>query len=253
MEKVTILIFMVVLSTAIWAEVGFEFQGMGRAGVLVNQEGNQATVMDDKSANRIGRLGNEPDIYFEARFVAVHNSENGVWSNWAVQLSPINNSGGSWGSLTSGHIDTMLGIRQVYGEIGGLPFAPNLLWWAGRRYHQRWNIYITDHFVRDYSGTGGGVYGLGAGALDVAYVTGNQDDDGNSSSFMQSGGLMSHNIVLNGHFGAIDVDLTGKFTKDHTASVSDPDHTYGTGTATFGFDGAINYKFNKFFGREGFA
>ena len=52
--------------------------------------------------------------------------------------------------------------------------APEVTFWAGQRFYDRYNIDSQDYFFLDTSGFGGGVYNipLGLGNLAIAYLGG---------------------------------------------------------------------------------
>lgn len=109
------------------------------------------------------RLGNECDFYGE--FLFTGNIKQATGETVKISLMPnIYNGSAS----ESG--DAKLGMAQMYAEVGGLDFAPQASFWAGKRYHRGADVHIVDKFFEQLDGTGAGatVNALG-GKLDVAY------------------------------------------------------------------------------------
>src|SRR5205085_10733884 len=72
------------------------------------------------------------------------------------------------------------GTKQIYADISGLGFAPEMSFWAGQRYHRIQDVHIIDNWLmEDGDNFGAGVDGIKVGtlgALNVAvYSEGNVD------------------------------------------------------------------------------
>ena len=66
-------------------------------------------------------------------------------------------------------------LREAYVEMKNvIKSAPEVTFWAGQRFYDRYNIDSQDYFFLDTSGFGGGVYDipLGPGKLAIAYLGG---------------------------------------------------------------------------------
>ncbi len=108
------------------------------------------------------RLGNECNLYGEFGFND-YGTANGVKYHNMVMIneySPGTDIGTSYASF-----------EQMYSEISGVDFAPNVHFWAGKRFYGRANIDMLDHFFVRMDGVGGGAdnIGLGPGKLGLAY------------------------------------------------------------------------------------
>ena len=66
-------------------------------------------------------------------------------------------------------------LREAYVEMKNvIKSAPEVTFWAGQRFYDRYNIDSQDYFFLDTSGLGGGAYNipLGPGSLAIAYLGG---------------------------------------------------------------------------------
>ena len=66
-------------------------------------------------------------------------------------------------------------LREAYVEMKNvIKSAPEVTFWAGQRFYDRYNIDSQDYFFLDTSGFGGGAYNipLGPGKLAIAYLGG---------------------------------------------------------------------------------
>ncbi len=108
------------------------------------------------------RLGNECNLYGEFGFND-YGTANGVKYHNMVMINEYNAGTDIGGSKAS--------FEQMYSEISGVDFAPNVHFWAGQRFYGRANIDMLDHFFVRMDGVGGGAdnIGLGPGKLGLAY------------------------------------------------------------------------------------
>ena len=155
---------------------GFEFHGYGRAGLLINQNGDKGSafkVQDEGFAQKY-RLGNEDDTYAELELVKKFDV-NGAKGSIHYMFSTKSGSGNEYKTWTSGSStnpgseNDSFKTRQFYVDI-----TPNdgATYWAGKRYYGREDIHINDYYIKNYSGTGAGVQNikLGSGTADVALI-----------------------------------------------------------------------------------
>lgn len=155
---------------------GFEFHGYGRAGVLINQDGDKGNVfkVQDEGFAQKYRLGNEDDTYAELELVKKFDV-NGAKGSVHYMFSTKSGSGDEYKTWTSGSStkpgseNDLFKTRQFYVDI-----TPNdgVTYWAGKRYYGREDIHINDYYIKNYSGTGAGVQNikLGSGTADVALI-----------------------------------------------------------------------------------
>ncbi len=108
------------------------------------------------------RLGNECNLYGEFGFNDYGSAGGIKYHNMVMinEYSPGTDIGTSSASF-----------EQMYSEISGVDFAPNVNFWAGKRFYGRANIDMLDHFFVRMDGVGGGAdnIGIGPGKLGLAY------------------------------------------------------------------------------------
>ena len=146
------------------------FNGYMRAGVGVDKNGKFNG--NDGLAHKVGRLGNESNLYGEIGIGAdVAKVDDTVWtvnSMLAVQESGTN----SYTNL-NGENNNRIALRQFNVEVKGLfESDKDAKLWVGKKYVQREDIHINDWYYYDISGTGAGIenVSLGSGKWSFAYV-----------------------------------------------------------------------------------
>ncbi|MBK1791296.1 carbohydrate porin [Persicirhabdus sediminis] len=152
---------------------GFEFHGYFRSGYGINENGEVMEAFKNPGAQSKFRLGNETETYIETAF-SYHFPEldldDGKEFMVAVRTSyVIPDALGS---------DSTLSIREAYGQALGVWEArPEVSFWAGQRFYDRWDVHMSDFYYLDMSGFGGGMEGLdlGFGKLSVAWLGGSID------------------------------------------------------------------------------
>ncbi len=122
------------------------------------------------------RLGNEGDQYFEfgiGKKWDLGGAKMGAyWMPYAYRNSSHQNWEGS-------------GTKQIYADVSGLAFAPELSFWGGQRYHRIQDVHIIDNWLmEDGDNFGAGVDGIkvGMGKLNVAVYTEGSTDNSASTS-----------------------------------------------------------------------
>ncbi|MCX5773429.1 MAG: carbohydrate porin [Fusobacteria bacterium] len=185
MKKLIIVAASVILAGAVLADSvgnGWEYHGYGRSGITQNtdfanpdMEGQDGSFSNAQGV-QTGRLGNTNTTYIEVELVKDFQAQNGVWSKWHIMGAARTNNLSSWSPSTTytensnAPTENDIFLSQAYAEMGGFGWNPNVTIWAGMRYYDRNNIWATDYYVTDYSGTGFGVQGLLNGNLNLAYV-----------------------------------------------------------------------------------
>jgi maltoporin len=100
---------------------------------------------------------------------------------------------------------TSFGLAEAWASIGNLSARqPEMKFWAGNRFYQRYDIHIDDFFLYNMSGGGGGVEDIGSrlGKVDVAWI-----GQGSQSGFSDTpqpnpanqAGFSKTNLVLDLH------------------------------------------------------
>ncbi|PSW16417.1 maltoporin [Photobacterium rosenbergii] len=182
--KLTGVISTMMVSTSVLAEV--DFHGYMRAGIGISGDNGQQVRYE---SNKIGRLGNEDDLYAEVQLGKEVYNQNGksfYVDSMAAWLS--NGSNDFEGTNTSCELvqdtqeiscnnDAQFAIRQFNVKAEGLIARdPGAVIWAGKRYYQRHDIHITDFYYWDTSGSGAGVENISAGPGKLSLAALRQDD-----------------------------------------------------------------------------
>lgn len=162
------------------------FHGYFRAGTGVNQDGGTMQRFLD---SRIGRLGNEDDLYGE---VAIsHDIAYEGEKRWFATLrAAISGEGAQTGASTANG-ELSLSLPEAF--VGGEDlFGHAETVWAGRRFYRRRDVSITDFYYQDLSGNGAGIDGwdLGSSTISVAVILngGDMPADTTGSAYDESEG-----------------------------------------------------------------
>ncbi|WP_019615795.1 carbohydrate porin [Psychromonas ossibalaenae] len=159
------------LSANVTAETSpLEFNGYMRGGVGLGSESGSNPKWE---VNKVGRLGNENDLYGEFGFKkeVFNDGEtsyvvDSMLKYWAGQ-------DGAGGDVE---------VAQFNVQAKGLFEDKDIVLWGGKRYYQRHDVHILDSYYWDISGTGAGIehINMGPGKLSMALiqdeVTGDLDD-----------------------------------------------------------------------------
>jgi maltoporin len=169
MKKVSVIAAAVVgVLAAGQAMANVDFHGYMRAGVGVSEHGGQQTTFEK---NKVGRLGNEGDVYGEIGLGKEVYNDNGKSMYVDSMVALTSNGSNDWES-TEGD-DAKFALRQFNVQAKGfIASAPEATIWAGKRYYQRKDIHISDFYYLNISGAGAGVEGIeaGPGKLSLAWV-----------------------------------------------------------------------------------
>ena len=185
----------------------FKWHGYFRAGTGFTANGVGQTFAfntPDVSFGKTQRLGNENDFYIETGPILDHmlgddpdvmdvrvkmtfQFFDGVDKQTALNLD---NDG--WGA----------GIVEAYIEMKNvIKSAPEITFWGGQRFYDRYDIHPSDYFFLNTSGMGAGVYNipLGPGSLAIAYFGGIRS--GTGSFFLDDTSFDNINLQVNGGEG----------------------------------------------------
>ena len=218
----------------------FTFSAYVRAGFEVNGNGGGGNfnfaIPDNFEAGRM-RLGNENDTYFELTWMQAHMlGDNPDQMDVSMTFTPAiryqqNRStfqGFPGGGLEQSGLDGQFIMRQAFLSMSNVfKSAPEVTFWAGERFYDRWNTDPEDYFWLDTSGYGAGVSDIdvGIGKLWFAWV------DGLNGNFIgptignenkQTFDIRLKDINLGaGHLMAVligDYDRTGTFDQTYNSS-----------------------------------
>ncbi|QUJ69261.1 maltoporin (plasmid) [Photobacterium sp. GJ3] len=162
------------MSAATYAEV--DFHGYMRAGVGISGE-NGENVSYEK--NKVGRLGNENDVYGELGLGKEVYNEDGKSFYVDSMLAVATDGSNDWEGLgVNDDGSDNIALRQF--NVVAKGFIANdadAALWAGKRYYQRHDIHISDFYYWDTSGAGAGIENLSAGPGKVSFAV-IRDDSG---------------------------------------------------------------------------
>ena len=175
----------ILVSTSVTAEV--DFHGYMRAGIGISGENGQQVRYE---SNKIGRLGNEDDLYAEIQLGKEVYNQNGKSFYVDSMVALLSDGSNDFeGTNTSCELDDTVpegvscdndaefAIRQFNVQTEGLIARdPGANIWAGKRYYQRHDIHITDFYYWDTSGSGAGVENLSVGSGKLSLAALRQDD-----------------------------------------------------------------------------
>jgi maltoporin len=208
----------------LYLRAGFQFNGSGGGG-------NFNFEIPDGNGGRL-RLGNENDFYTEVSLSQAHIlGDSPDVADVSVRMTPnfFNRGVNKQTFLTTetANDDFNVGIREAYVEMKNVfKNAPEITFWGGQRFYDRYNIDPNDWFWLDTSGFGVGAYNihLGPGNLYVAWLGSINDNLGllatpNQTNFV--GDQFKHTIDLRYKdidigFGKLALVLIGNYIKGAT-------------------------------------
>ncbi len=146
-----------------------EFNGYMRGGVGL---GSESGANPKWEVNKVGRLGNENDLYGE--FGLKKEVYNDGESSFVVDsmLYYWEGQDGAGGDV---------GVVQFNVQAKGLFEDKDIVLWGGDRFYQRHDVHILDSYYWDVSGIGAGIehINIGPGKLSLALI---QDDTGDATA-----------------------------------------------------------------------
>ncbi|MDX2322187.1 MAG: maltoporin LamB [Moritella sp.] len=172
LNRVAIAVSAALLTSAAGA---VDFNGYMRAGTGLSGNNGENYSFEK---NKIGRLGNENDLYAEFGFRQELPTITGMEDQkWVVDAMIAQGNAGN-----NGWEDGDFNVAQFNVQATGLIASDkDATIWAGKRYYQRKDIHITDfYFLNTSSGAGGGIENLsvGPGKLSAAWML----DDGSQKT-----------------------------------------------------------------------
>jgi hypothetical protein len=208
-----------------YVRAGFQFNGNGGGGNF------SFSIPDFPSAGRM-RLGNENDTYMELSWMQAHMLGDGPdVMDVSMTITPairyvqarasfIGNILGNNAERSGNDFDFVL--RQAFLEMKNVfRGAPEITFWGGERFYDRFNTDPEDYFWLDTSGYGAGVYNIdvGVGKLAFAWLGGLNDNflsPNIGTLFKHTFDLRLKNISLGPIPGNLALVLIGNFEKGGT-------------------------------------
>ncbi|MDV7105111.1 carbohydrate porin [Vibrio sp. TH_r3] len=235
---------MLVLSSmsAMAANTDFEMHGYVKSGLLLNGDGNRSNSLGLFTNYGKFRLGNEQNTKIELLPTVKFTTDSGVWAKFRANLTHETNCTSDWNCVDGDGHDAQ--FREGYVEMGNLPFAPDSVFWAGKRYSSsNTSNHQYDWEYVQYNGTGGGVdkIDIGFAKMDIgmyAFMPSDRNDEAPSDSDEQGfSDDLSFNLWLKGIAGTgLDVQFVGHKMNEHSWHQGAAEDGVGL-TAMYSFDG----------------
>jgi maltoporin len=209
---------------SVYIRAGFQFNGNGGGGNF------NFSIPDFPGEGRL-RLGNENDTYMELTWMQSHMlGDSPDVMDVSMTITPsityLQNkatyTAAPGQGIESGGNDFRFVLRQAFLEAKNVfKNAPEVTFWAGDRFYDRYNTDPEDYFWLDTSGYGAGVYNIdvGLGKLWLAWIGGQNADDISpdlGSMFKQTFDVRLKDISLGPIPGTLALVLLGNFEKGGT-------------------------------------
>ncbi|GEA49894.1 maltoporin [Vibrio inusitatus NBRC 102082] len=208
------------ISPGILADDALVFNGYARWGFhsqlnnpkLESQVGHEYKFVETDSdfGSSVGRLGNETNGG-EIQLTKYLTSSSGAKWDVGFMLEQYSDSSEEWDP----------NIKKLYAGVRNIiPSQPNAYFWGGLNHNMRYQTYLTNYFIYETDGQGGGVRDLDVGIADLdlsvvaaASYTGAHDRDG-----LMAATSDLHGIHLNADFY---LDLFMNYGFDTTETTAD--------------------------------
>ncbi|PMH43125.1 maltoporin [Vibrio sp. 10N.286.49.B3] len=189
MKKISVIAAAVAATLSAGAFASVDFHGYARAGVGLSGENGQNLGVDK---SKVGRLGNENDLYAEIGLGKELYAEGDV----SFYLDSLVAYGADGNNNWEGQSPA---LRQMNVQAKGLISGDkDAVLWAGQRYYQRKDIHITDFYFLDTSGgAGAGIENLSVGGSKFSLAL--MHDDGSED------GTKVNGYTLDARFAGIDL------------------------------------------------
>ena len=207
---------------SVYVRAGFQFNGNGGGG-------NFNFALPDFPNEGRERLGNENDTYMELTWMQAHMlgdspdvMDVSMTFTPAIRYVQNRNTFDAFNNVTRSGNDFDFILRQAFLEAKNVfKTAPEVTFWAGVRFYDRWNTDPEDYYWLDTSGYGAGVYNIdvGIGKIWAAWIGGlnaQEISPGLGSYFKQTFDVRLKDIQLGPIPGHLALVLIGNFEKGGT-------------------------------------
>ncbi|MGM1330712.1 carbohydrate porin, partial [Klebsiella michiganensis] len=150
------LLALAVMSDCAIADPKYDFMlhGYIRSGILANADGNRADSVGLMPDGK-WRLGNEEDTKIELIPTVTLTSDSGVVAKVQANITHQSKCTSDWNCQDDDGHDVQ--FREGFAELSNLDFAPEMTFWAGKRYSSsNTSSHQFDWEYIQYNGTGGG-------------------------------------------------------------------------------------------------
>jgi maltoporin len=153
---------------------GIDFNGYLRTGVGGTTEGGNLQCFSGQFPIRAKyRLGNECDTYGEVQLSAPFGKKDGAYGKYVLMLALQGGDESDYSSVRGSSDTFNIAGRQNYFQLGGFfPKGPleDAKVWVGKRYYNRHDVHINDHFYWNNSGQGAGIEDITVGPAKLAFA-----------------------------------------------------------------------------------
>lgn len=164
------------------ADANLEFHGYMRAGIGLNTEGG-GEICFNLNGVAHWRLGNECDYTIEPTLI-YNAAKSAEYGNWKVTFMPSvyraygqNELGGDVEDGSGTVIGSYAGTQELVTRFGQvfissekIPALGNGGVWAGRRFYDRVQLGINDHFLENHDSDGAGIENVEIGPAKFSYA-----------------------------------------------------------------------------------
>ncbi|KAA8597723.1 carbohydrate porin [Vibrio sp. 10N.286.52.C3] len=230
---------------ALALETTAEMHGYIKAGLLANADGTRANSVGLLTDYGKWRLGNEQNTKIELLPTLKMTTDDGTWAKARVNLTHETNCTSDWNCVDGDGHDIQ--FREGFVEMGGFDFAPESVFWAGKRYSSsNTSSHQFDWEYIQYNGTGGGIdkIDLGFAKMDIGVYAflpsdrnGEEPVDGTVQGYSDD---FSLNVWFKQIAGSqLDVQLVAHTMEEHSWHKGAATNGVGV-TALYNFDGFYN-------------
>lgn len=226
-------------------ETETSLNGYLKSGILANSDGTRSNSLGLMPDGKF-RLGNEQNTKIELLPTIMMTTEEGTWAKIRANLTHETNCTADWNCVDGDDRDIQ--FREGYVEMGGFDFAPDSVFWAGKRYSStNTSNHQFDWEYNQFNGTGGGIdkIDVGFAKLDIgvyAFTPSGENEvdpaDGTKQGYPDNYAL---NLWLKGIAGTgLDLQLVGHTMENNEWRVGSADSGVGF-AAVYNFDGFYNF------------
>jgi sucrose porin len=225
-------------------ETETSLNGYMKSGLLMGSDGTRMNSLGLFTGYGKFRLGNEQNTKIELLPTLKMTTEDGTWAKVRANLTHETTCTSDWNCVDGDGHDTQ--FREGFVEMGGFDFAPNAVFWAGKRYSSsNTSNHQYDWEYIQYNGTGGGIDGIDIGfaSLDVGlygFMPTSENSDPVDQNVQGYSDDFSLNIWLKSIGGTgFDVQFVAHTMEESQGRPNAATDGYGI-TALYNFDGFYN-------------
>ncbi|MBN7277862.1 carbohydrate porin [Vibrio cholerae] len=242
LAKGIILGLFVASAPALALETSGELHGYLKSGLLLNGDGTRSNSLGLFTNYGKFRLGNEQNTKIELLPTIKITTDEGTWARVRANLTHETKCTADWNCVDGDDRDIQ--FREGYVEMGGFSFAPESVFWAGKRYSSsNTSSHQYDWEYIQYNGTGGGVdkIDVGFAKMDVGVYAFTPSGENSADPDDSSTQGYPEDISLNVWFkkiadSGLDFQVVGHTMEKSSWRQNGP--TSGLGlTAVYNFDG----------------